>query len=142
LARFFLGTHHGNQVNAEIFNSTHTIDELYQLVHPDWSNDQVKLYLHPLKSIIDHIQVRDALVDLNPSTKDLPSAHFDAESFIGSNRRIMDLGKKVIEDATNPNKDLDSARGKIGDLLHTLQDFYSHSNWIEMGKTEINHRIG
>jgi hypothetical protein len=48
----------------------------------------------------------------------------------------------VIEDASNPNKDLDSARGRIGDLLHTLQDFYSHSNWIEMGKTEINDRIG
>jgi hypothetical protein len=48
----------------------------------------------------------------------------------------------VIEDASNPNKDLDQARGRIGDLLHTLQDFYSHSNWIEMGRTEINDRIG
>ncbi len=48
----------------------------------------------------------------------------------------------VIADANNPNKDLDEARGRIGDLLHTLQDFYSHSNWIEMGRTEINDRIG
>jgi len=47
----------------------------------------------------------------------------------------------VIADANNPNKDLDEARGRIGDLLHTLQDFYSHSNWIEMGRTEINDRI-
>ena len=44
--------------------------------------------------------------------------------------------------ASNPDTDLDEARKRIGALLHTLQDFYSHSNWIEMGKTEINHRIG
>jgi len=41
-----------------------------------------------------------------------------------------------------PNKNLNEARGLIGDLLHTLQDFYSHSNWIEMGRTDINERIG
>lgn len=48
----------------------------------------------------------------------------------------------MIEDANNLNKDLDAARGRMGDLLHTLQDFYSHSNWIEMGRTDINDRIG
>jgi hypothetical protein len=47
-----------------------------------------------------------------------------------------------MDDASDANKDLDKARGRIGDLLHTLQDFYSHSNWIEMGKGEINDRIG
>ncbi len=47
----------------------------------------------------------------------------------------------VIDDASNPTKDLDQARGRIGDSLHTIQDFYSHSNWIEMGQTEINDRI-
>jgi hypothetical protein len=26
--------------------------------------------------------------------------------------------------------------------LHTIQDFYSHSNWVEMGKTEPNLKIG
>ncbi|CAF3187096.1 unnamed protein product, partial [Rotaria sp. Silwood2] len=144
LAQFFIDakTRDGSGINTEDFKKEHTIDELYQLAHPDWTEDKVKLYSYPLKSIIDKIQVRDALVDLNPSTKDLPSAHFDSESFNESNHRIMRLRKKVIEDASDPNKDLDAARGKIGDLLHTLQDFYSHSNWVEMGKTEINRHIG
>jgi hypothetical protein len=48
----------------------------------------------------------------------------------------------VVEEVKNVNGDLDKARGRIGDALHTLQDFYSHSNWIEMGKTEINALIG
>ena len=34
------------------------------------------------------------------------------------------------------------ARELLGQLFHTLQDFYSHSNWIEMGKTDINELIG
>lgn len=159
LARFFLdtATQNGKNAGAESFKSTHTIDELYQLAHPDWNSNQVKLNSYPLKRIIDKIQVRDALVDLDPSTKDLPIAHFDAESFVEANRRIMDLRKKskynclnvmnislylVVEAANGSSNDLDSARGNIGDLLHTLQDFYSHSNWVEMGKTEINDRIG
>ena len=48
----------------------------------------------------------------------------------------------VVEEVKNVNGDLDKARGRIGDALHTLQDFYSHSNWIEMGKKEINALIG
>jgi hypothetical protein len=99
LARFFLDTQTNDKKNidADKLKSDHTIDELYQLVHPDWSKDQVKLYSYPLKSVIDKIQVRDALVDLNPETKDLPTAHFDSESFVESNQRIMDLRKKSKE---------------------------------------------
>ncbi|CAF3738335.1 unnamed protein product [Rotaria sordida] len=144
LARFFIDvkTQDRNKIDIQNFKNEHTIDELYQLAHPDWTKDKIKLYSYPLKSIIDAIQVRNVLVDLNPSTKNLPSAHFDSESFNESNHRIMRLRIKIIEDVRDSNKNLDSTRGKIGDLLHTLQDFYSHSNWIEMGKTEINPYIG
>ncbi|KAL7672494.1 hypothetical protein ACOME3_007378 [Neoechinorhynchus agilis] len=34
------------------------------------------------------------------------------------------------------------ARMQIGRYLHTLQDFYSHSNWIEMGNTVPNPNLG
>ena len=42
----------------------------------------------------------------------------------------------------NTTKDLSQARKLIGQFLHTLQDFYSHSNWIELGHTEINVHLG
>ena len=48
----------------------------------------------------------------------------------------------VINDTLNGTKDLTQARQLIGQFLHTLQDFYSHSNWIELGKKEINERLG
>jgi len=81
LTRFFLDVQirSKSNTNVENFKGPHTIDQLYQLAHPDWTNDQVKLYSYPLKSLIDSIQVRDTLVDLNLSTKNLTSAHFDSE---------------------------------------------------------------
>jgi len=48
----------------------------------------------------------------------------------------------VINDVLNKTKDLIQARQLLGQLLHTLQDFYSHSNWIELGKNEINEHLG
>ncbi len=38
--------------------------------------------------------------------------------------------------------DFDRARTECGRLLHTLQDFYSRSNWVESGKKEILHSLG
>lgn len=49
----------------------------------------------------------------------------------------------VINQTRDKNTDdLTYARELLGQLFHTLQDFYSHSNWIEMGKTDINELIG
>ncbi len=94
LTRFFRDTQSKSGTNANNFEGQYTIDELYQLAHPDWTADQVKLYSYPLKSIIDTIQVRDALMDFNPSTKNLPTAHFDSETFVESNRRLIERRKK------------------------------------------------
>ena len=96
LARYFLdqASKIDGKINVDNLKGDHTIDELYQIIHPDWSIDEVKVYSYSLKSVIDQIQVRDALVDLDFDTKDLPSAHFDAESFVESNRRLINLRKK------------------------------------------------
>lgn len=41
------------------------------------------------------------------------------------------------------NNNMVSARAKLGSLMHTIHDFYSHSNWIEMGNTDrINTGLG
>ncbi|XP_039478472.1 von Willebrand factor A domain-containing protein 7-like isoform X2 [Oreochromis aureus] len=34
-------------------------------------------------------------------------------------------------------KEYQSARHSLGQLFHSLQDFYSHSNWVEMGQSSI-----
>lgn len=82
-----------------------------------------------------------ALVDLDPTTKDLPYAHFDAEKFNESNIRVMNFTKYIYIYLNNKN--YEKARELTAQILHTIQDFYSHSNWLEMGNIyKINTAIG
>ncbi|CAF1238469.1 unnamed protein product [Rotaria sordida] len=149
LARFFYDTrlkrnkYKGNKIKEqEYFTKEHTIDDLYKLAYPKYNEAEVELHSLPLKFILDFVMTENALVDFNPNTKKLSPAHFDSEAFINGSRRILQLRKIVVNDARNIKKDLTNARESLGRLLHTLQDFYSHSNWIEMGNTNINNLIG
>lgn len=60
----------------------------------------------------------------------MPYAHFDAETFIGSNERVMNFTDYIKRNLTAKN--YEEARKLTGQILHTIQDFYSHSNWVEM----------
>ena len=37
---------------------------------------------------------------------------------------------------------LDAARESFGTALHTLQDFYAHSNWVELGNNDLHPQLG
>lgn len=74
-------------------------------------------------------------------TKNLPTAHFDAETFQASNERVITFTNNIY--SALDSKDYTTARKLSGQIMHTIQDFYSHSNWIEMGNTnQINLLIG
>lgn len=76
------------------------------------------------------------------------AVHFDSEDFPGGTNRLINLKNEVINLLTRttpdgvPVPDGSSARTNLGGALHTLQDFYAHSNWVEMGKTAIETRLG
>lgn len=55
--------------------------------------------------------------------------HFDNCAFLESANHIRDEWKKI--DAEN-NRLSEEALIAFGRLLHTVQDFYAHSNWIEL----------
>ncbi|XP_072301603.1 von Willebrand factor A domain-containing protein 7-like [Eucyclogobius newberryi] len=69
---------------------------------------------------------------------DYPDAqnHFDNEHFEEGKRIITD-GLFTVKTSID-RKNYDAARCKLGEILHILQDFYSHSNWIEMGNDQPN----
>ncbi|XP_029949229.1 von Willebrand factor A domain-containing protein 7-like [Salarias fasciatus] len=59
--------------------------------------------------------------------------HFDNEAFEeGRNIITADL-EKVKANVNSGNFEV--GRETLGEICHTLQDFYSHSNWVELGKT-------
>jgi von Willebrand factor A domain-containing protein 7 len=59
--------------------------------------------------------------------------HFDGESFIPASDRLASLRLSIAE--LMKKNDVNSARSNLGGALHTLQDFYSHSNYLENGAT-------
>ncbi|KAF3922883.1 hypothetical protein AA313_de0209757 [Arthrobotrys entomopaga] len=80
-----------------------------------------------MNNAIDEIAKANANVD-NDQTDG--SLHFDGESFTQAQARILDLTQQAIQ--LTKLESYSGARKSIGQALHTLQDFYSHSNWIEL----------
>lgn len=91
--------------------------------------------------ISSEFQPSVAVVDFDDKTKDLPYAHFDAETFRESNERVMNFTQRILDKIAL--KEYQKARRLSGQILHTIHDFYSHSNWVEMGNHhKINSAIG
>lgn len=85
---------------------------------------------------ISKIAKWNARVDIfNFSTE---AAHCDAESLMECSERIAEKRGKVIDYLTQDTPNGTFARIELGRALHTLQDFYAHSNWVNLGKTTIN----
>ncbi|XP_024121753.2 von Willebrand factor A domain-containing protein 7-like [Oryzias melastigma] len=57
--------------------------------------------------------------------------HFSDELLREGQSLITD-GLSVVK-AANKKQNFVAARSILGEILHTLQDFYSHSNWVELG---------
>ena len=59
--------------------------------------------------------------------------HFDGESFLTGKQRLVTLLDGALRSLQA--EDAQGGRRQLGEALHTLQDFYSHSNWIESGRS-------
>ncbi|XDV12203.1 hypothetical protein PO909_000918 [Leuciscus waleckii] len=60
--------------------------------------------------------------------------HFDNEEFTAG-KELITTGIDRIVNLVEAVK-FDDPRKTLGEILHSLQDFYSHSNWIELGNTK------
>lgn len=87
---------------------------------------------------------RTTIIDANASVdKDYEATtarHCDAENLSGCNgiinAELADVVAKIKAD------NAEDARKALGRAFHTLQDFYSHSNWIELGHASVHPEIG
>ena len=89
------------------------------------------------KDAVKEIEYANAEVDKYEPEK--TAAHFDAEQFREGSLRLIRLKKQVIfliKNGDDNEVQHTKARKEAGTLLHTLQDFYSHSNWIEYGNND------
>ncbi|RVE63983.1 hypothetical protein OJAV_G00141740 [Oryzias javanicus] len=81
------------------------------------------------RSNILFIQTMNAVVDIARLFD--PRYHFNDELLIEGQKLITD-GLAVVK-AANKMQNFWAARSTLAEILHTLQDFYSHSNWVELG---------
>ncbi|XP_044046128.1 von Willebrand factor A domain-containing protein 7 [Siniperca chuatsi] len=83
-------------------------------------------------SALQEIYTQNGLVDRN-FVNSAPH-HFNSEAFL-EGRGLITEGMVAVK-ANIRQENFQAARETLGRVLHTLQDFYSHSNWVELGYTE------
>lgn len=80
-----------------------------------------------------------------------PKKHFDNEKFIESSGLLKTLKSDIVYTLEPITKDTSEdkktqigkeSRKILGQALHTLQDFYAHTNWVELGFENIDNRLG
>jgi hypothetical protein len=92
-----------------------------------------------MEDALEEIVRANAAVDFGTSAG-IPHHHFDDESFVRGSLRLLFLRMRTI--AALQSGDARAARTAFGAALHTLQDFYSHSSWIELGETAPLAQLG
>lgn len=81
---------------------------------------------------------RNVIIDLLEATN--AGSHFDDETFTEGSGLVA--SRLAVATGYLMRDKFFDARAAFGEAMHTLQDFYAHSNWIELGKTEPNRYIG
>jgi hypothetical protein len=116
--------------------------------HEDITRDAVKgLYNEFFGTTNQTTSMKQALTTIAQSGAQLDFGevhasfqHFDAESFVSSQQWIQaqKTNVKLMLEANS----VSAARQSLGYALHTLQDFYSHTNWIENRNSAPNFDVG
>lgn len=82
------------------------------------------------------LKARDTISDANAKVDEIQTEsalHCDGENFDGVQVRLQKLHDTVVNQLVLglPAE----ARISLGSALHTVQDCYAHSNWVELGNT-------
>nr|XP_056701081.1 von Willebrand factor A domain-containing protein 7 [Euleptes europaea] len=95
-----------------------------------------KLSAKRFRGALAQVANANAAMDFLNTTRDDPVLHFDSELIHSANAWLLQARKEVLQAVRSEQYGI--AREKLGQLLHTLQDFYSHSNWVELGHRHIH----
>ncbi|XP_053154736.1 von Willebrand factor A domain-containing protein 7 isoform X2 [Hemicordylus capensis] len=88
------------------------------------------------RGAIAQVANANAAMDFLNTTRDDPVLHFDSELIHSANAWLLQARKEVLQAVRSEQYSI--ARERLGQLLHSLQDFYSHSNWVELGNQQIH----
>ena len=92
-----------------------------------------------MQKALDQIIEADAKVDDDQTSS---AKHFDGENATGAQLRLATLKQNVLDALRSDPINTTGARDNLGSALHTIQDFYSHSNWVEQGNSGAHPGVG
>ena len=95
--------------------------------------------IEAFENAIEAIEEANSDTDFGEEKK-VAAAHFDSEQFESGQNRLINLRQSIIPSIMAGN--VVKAREDTGRFLHALQDFYSHTNWIENGNHAPNPVLG
>ena len=102
---------------------------------PNAAKDIIDTISPKIKFINAINEIESANVEMDSFPMNTMAAiHFDGEQFLEGSQRLIRLRQELITLLLRGDK-LQHARNLAGNALHTLQSFYSRSNWIELGNT-------
>lgn len=115
-------------------------EEMTEDVIEDFNRDAFGLPAPTLSTAMATQEIADANAEVDMDTFH-SAKHFDGENFVGGQAFITETCLPRVHFALD-NGDADAARRAFGQALHTVQDFYSHSNWVELGNATANTQLG
>src|SRR6185503_4036064 len=101
-------------------------------IHAEITNEALP-FIRP--DIMDDITDEADLEDIGNAND--PDHHFDDCHFVGSRLKINDNLENARIDANPQAFDSGDLADKWGQMIHTAEDFYSHSNWVDTGQTTL-----
>jgi thrombospondin type 3 repeat protein len=101
-------------------------------IHPQITTDALPFIR---STVLDDINDENEFEDMGNAND--PDHHFDDCHFAGATDKINANLKAARLDANPKAFDSGDLADKWGQTIHTTEDFYAHSNWVNSGKTTL-----
>ncbi|XP_067406908.1 von Willebrand factor A domain-containing protein 7 [Emydura macquarii macquarii] len=88
------------------------------------------------RAALAEVTVANAALDFAAPARSDPQLHFDAERLRPAGNRLLSARRDLLQ--ALGAEQYRPARRCLGQVLHSLQDFYSHSNWVELGHRHVH----
>ncbi len=105
----------------------HPINAFESPIHGDITDESLGFLV---SDVLDKISSTNVDVD---ETNEGSEFHLYSCDFQGATENIKSLYDQLV---TNIKNNIDAPE-TFGRLLHPVQDFYAHSNWVELGKNDL-----
>jgi len=113
-----------------------------KILNPDKTIKFSDVAILRIHKAVRNVDVEDLFVGSEGSALKGGNPHCENEELLACSALVMMYRKRILEILTKQNLPQNAGPivwNALGKALHTVQDYYSNSNWVERGNTQTNH---